>query len=149
MGLPTTWTLGGSPTVETYHADQIGSIREITNSDGSVRTTYLTDEYGNRTSRRGTDDQPFQYTGEQVDPETGFLYLRARFYDPQIGRFLTRDCFRREIGSLTRATIPSISLTQMGLIRIRQVGCKRSRRRRGAVILNPTHYTSCAAGLCS
>jgi YD repeat-containing protein len=34
--------------VGTYHADQIGSIREITSgADGGVHTTYLTDEYGN------------------------------------------------------------------------------------------------------
>ena len=90
-GLAYNLTLGASPTVETYHADQIGSIREITNADGSVRTTYLTDEYGNRTSVHGTDDQPFQFTGEQVDPETGFVYLRARYYDPAAGRFVTRD----------------------------------------------------------
>ena len=90
-GLAYNLTLGASPTVETYHADQIGSIREITNSDGSVRTTYLTDEYGNRTTVRGTDDQPFQFTGEQVDPETGFVYLRTRYYEPQTGRFLSRD----------------------------------------------------------
>ena len=90
-GLAYNLTFSAPPTVETYHADQIGSIREITNADGSVRTTYLTDEYGNRTSVRGADDQPFQFTGEQVDPESGFVYLRARYYDPGIGRFITRD----------------------------------------------------------
>jgi RHS repeat-associated protein len=78
-------------TVGTYHADQIGSIREITNADGSVRTTYLTDEYGVRSSFQGTDDQPFQYTGEQVDSESGFVYLRARYYEPGTGRFISRD----------------------------------------------------------
>ena len=91
QGLVYNLTLGASPTVETYHADQIGSIREITNSDGSVHTTYLTDEYGNRVTTQGTDDQPFQFTGEQVDPETGFVFLRARYYEPQTGRFVTRD----------------------------------------------------------
>ena len=77
--------------VGTYHADQIGSIREITSSDGSIHTAYLTDEYGNRTTVQGTDDQPFQFTGELFDPETGFVFLRARYYEPQTGRFLTRD----------------------------------------------------------
>ena len=31
------------------------------------------------------------FTGEQRDPETGMYYLRARYYDPEIGRFITRD----------------------------------------------------------
>src|SRR5262249_26139466 len=31
------------------------------------------------------------YTGRERDPDTGLLYYRARFYDPQIGRFLGED----------------------------------------------------------
>ncbi len=78
--------------VGVYHADQIGSIREITSgADGSVHAAYLTDEYGNRSTTQGTDDQPFQFTGEEVDPETGFVFLRARYYEPQTGRSVTRD----------------------------------------------------------
>ena len=34
---------------------------------------------------------PFRYSGEYFDEETGFYYLRARYYDPTIGRFLTED----------------------------------------------------------
>jgi RHS repeat-associated protein len=34
---------------------------------------------------------PFLYTGQQFDQDTGLYYLRARFYDPEIGRFTTRD----------------------------------------------------------
>jgi RHS repeat-associated protein len=34
-----------------------------------------------------------QFTGEQQDSESGLVYLRARMYDPQIGRFLQRDPF--------------------------------------------------------
>ena len=33
----------------------------------------------------------FGYAGEQRDPETGYYYLRARFYDPTIGRFTSQD----------------------------------------------------------
>ena len=34
---------------------------------------------------------PFRYSGEYFDEETGFYYLRARYYDPSVGRFLTED----------------------------------------------------------
>jgi RHS repeat-associated protein len=40
---------------------------------------------------QGTSTHPFQYTGEQRDGESGFVYLRARMYDPQVGRFMSRD----------------------------------------------------------
>ncbi len=40
---------------------------------------------------RTTDTNPFRYAGEYLDQETGDIYLRARYYDPSIGRFLTVD----------------------------------------------------------
>jgi RHS repeat-associated protein len=40
---------------------------------------------------QGSSTQPFGFTGEQRDGETGLVYLRARMYDPQTGRFLQRD----------------------------------------------------------
>jgi len=45
--------------------------------------------------------QPFQFTGEQRNP-TGLIYLRARFYDPAIGRFMSRDPF----AGVLRAPLP-------------------------------------------
>ncbi len=53
--------------------------------------TYQTDEFGVATLTQGTSTQPFQYTGEQRDAESGFMYLRARMCDPAIGRLLQRD----------------------------------------------------------
>ena len=37
------------------------------------------------------DTNPFRYSGEYYDAETGFIYLRARYYDPSIGRFTAED----------------------------------------------------------
>ena len=34
---------------------------------------------------------PMKYCGEYYDEETGFIYLRARYYDPSIGRFISKD----------------------------------------------------------
>ncbi len=41
----------------------------------------------------GSIDNDFLFTGEQMDTETGLIYLRARYYDPSIGRFITNDLF--------------------------------------------------------
>ncbi|MBI2940492.1 MAG: RHS repeat-associated core domain-containing protein, partial [Chloroflexi bacterium] len=77
--------------VEVYHTDGLGSVRAITNALGEVVQTCQTDEFGIATLTEGYVSQPFQYTGEQRDGESGLVYLRARMYDPQIGRFLQRD----------------------------------------------------------
>ena len=37
------------------------------------------------------DDNAFRYCGEYYDSESGTIYLRARYYDPAIGRFISRD----------------------------------------------------------
>jgi len=44
----------------------------------------------------GKDDNPFRYCGEYYDKEKGEVYLRARYYVPAVGRFLTRDTYTGE-----------------------------------------------------
>ncbi len=52
---------------------------------------YDYDAYGNEKTSSATDDNPFRYCGEYQDSETGFTYLRARYYDPSVGRFISED----------------------------------------------------------
>ena len=76
--------------VQVYHTDGLGSVRAITNGSGTLIQTYQTDEFGIPTSSQGTSTQPFGFTGQQADG-SGLIYLRARYYDPATGRFLSRD----------------------------------------------------------
>jgi len=78
--------------VEVYHADRLGSVRALTDAAGTVIASYRSDEFGIPFSATGTSSQPFRYTGEPTDA-SGLTYLRARFYDPTIGRFMSRDPF--------------------------------------------------------
>ena len=64
-------------------------MRAITDNNGSVTETYQTDAFGVPTQVQGTSAQPFQFTGQQQD-DNGLIYLRARYYDPTSGRFLSR-----------------------------------------------------------
>ena len=68
--------------------DQLGSTTGLTNSNGGIveRVTY--DAYGNST---GTSLTRYDYTGRERDPDTGLIYYRARWYDPQVGRFISED----------------------------------------------------------
>ncbi len=67
--------------------------RAVTDGAGAVVRLEQTDEFGVPTATAGTRTQPFGFTGEQVDPSSGLVDLRARLYDPPSGRFLTRDGF--------------------------------------------------------
>jgi RHS repeat-associated protein len=76
-----------------YHTDQLGSVRDLTDSSGSVVNTYEYDAYGvpSSSGTTGTAYNPFGFSGEYKDSETGLIYLRARYYDPATQQFLTRD----------------------------------------------------------
>lgn len=74
-----------------YHHDQLGSTRALTNSAGAVVATYTYDPYGKVTASTGTATNPFGFAGQYTDAESGLQYLRARYYDPGTGVFITRD----------------------------------------------------------
>jgi RHS repeat-associated protein len=96
-GLGLAYAVDGT-SIEVHHADGLGSVRALTNGSASVSTSYLTDAFGVSRLSRGTT-QRMQYTGEPRDAESGFMYLRARTYDPAVGRFLQRDPYRGSIRS--------------------------------------------------
>ena len=68
-----------------------GDVVSLTSISGVVTKTYDYDAFGNETNPSSTDTNPFRYCGEYYDTETGTYYLRARYYDPAVGRFGTED----------------------------------------------------------
>jgi RHS repeat-associated protein len=74
-----------------YGYDGGGNVRQLTNSAGAVTDTYEYDAFGNDVYHTGTTPNNYLYRGEQYDPDLGLYYLRARYYNPGTGRFLSRD----------------------------------------------------------
>ncbi|MCH9651395.1 MAG: hypothetical protein K0U98_24425 [Deltaproteobacteria bacterium] len=74
-----------------YLFDVLGSIADLTRPDGGVQARYKYDAWGNPRSTVGASFNPFGFTGHERDDETGLYYFKARFYDPETGRFLTED----------------------------------------------------------
>lgn len=74
-----------------YHVNHQGSVMATTDLSGNVVQRLSYDEYGNLSAGSTTTGQVFRYTGRRYDPETGLYYYRARYYAPQIGRFLQTD----------------------------------------------------------
>ena len=68
-----------------------GDVTYLTDDDGAITKAYEYDAFGNEENPAATDTNPFRYAGEYYDKETGTYYLRARYYDPVIGRFTQED----------------------------------------------------------
>jgi len=74
--------------------DGLGSTRNLTNDSAVVTDRYVYDAFGTIVDSSGTGNhQPYAFAGEQLDDETGLIYLRARFYAPNVGSVLGRDPF--------------------------------------------------------
>ncbi len=74
-----------------YHADGLGTITALSNQNGKVVQRYKYDSFGKRRHRDHKVNQPYTFTGREWDKETGLYYYRARYYDPEIGRFISKD----------------------------------------------------------
>lgn len=88
-GEPIEQVTGSTPTY--LLGDRLGSTRLLTDSSGAVVGSYSYDGYGNVISHTGVATTALQYTGQYVDAESGLVNLRARYYDPSTGQFLTAD----------------------------------------------------------
>jgi len=88
-GLPLEQVSGS--TTYWFHHDQLGSTRLMTDSTGVAQATYTYDPFGGLASSTGTITNPFRFSGQYLDGESGFYYLRARYYDPATGQFASQD----------------------------------------------------------
>ena len=69
--------------------DTHGSVVGYYNANGERMTQSEYDAFGNRL--KGSDPDPFGYCGEYYDSESGNIYLRARYYNSETGRFISED----------------------------------------------------------
>ena len=82
-----------------YIYDGQGNIRFVTDEVGNkVRSTEY-DPFGNWRAAKGQSNIHMLYQGQQQDPESSLYYLRARYYDPLIGRFISRDPVKGSLAS--------------------------------------------------
>ena len=87
----------GAGTAKQYYIkNPHGDVVQLTDENGKVIKTYEYDSFGNEVNPDGKDENPFRYCGEYYDKETDTIYLRARYYQPYLGRFLTRDTYTGE-----------------------------------------------------
>lgn len=83
-----------------YDFDQRGLVREVYDADGRAAARYRYRAFGQRevlSLASPEADAPFRLLGQTADAETGLHYNRFRYYDPEVGRFLSRDLYVREV----------------------------------------------------
>ena len=78
-------------TTSFYGYDGGGNVRNLTNTAGAITDNYEYDAFGNSFSTGAKTPSNYLYRGEQYDSDLGLYYLRARYYNPLTGRFLSRD----------------------------------------------------------
>ena len=77
-----------------YQQDEQLSTAFITGRNGAIHDSYLYDAFGNELETAEQLLNRIRYTGQQYDKITGQYYLRARFYNPVLGRFIQEDTYQ-------------------------------------------------------
>jgi len=78
-------------TVLFYTRDHLGSIRELTDGQQTVRARYEYDPYGRMTKVQGDRDSVFGFTGDFWHAQSGLNLTLFRAYDSNLGRWISRD----------------------------------------------------------
>jgi RHS repeat-associated protein len=86
-------TNGGVVTQYFYHNDHLGSVNVVTDIAGNRVQLNEYDPWGAVSRSEGTIDPDKRFTGQKLDPETGLYYYGGRYYDAEIGRFVSADPF--------------------------------------------------------
>jgi len=129
-----------------YLTDHLGTVRDIVDDAGDLINTVTYDSFGNILSQTDASaGDRFTFTGRELDAELDLYYYRARYYDAQLGHFVSQDPLEfaagdanlyRYVGNnpiiyvdpsglyglLPRAAIGGISATASGLVTGAAVG---------------------------
>ena len=86
-----------------YHYDYRGSTVALTDINGNITDTFAYDTYGKLIERTGTNKVIFGYNGRDgvVTDDNGLIYMRARYYSPDMRRFVNADIIHGEISDST------------------------------------------------
>ncbi len=79
-----------------YHHDALGSTVNLTNPTGATQVSYILDPWGHIRRQTGFSLNRHIFTSQEHDENTGLIYFGARYYDPDIARFITQDSYLGE-----------------------------------------------------
>ena len=74
-----------------FHYDGRGNVIELRDETGQSQASYRYDAYGNEIARSDGEDNSYRFSTKEYSSLTGLIYFGARYYDPEVGRFITKD----------------------------------------------------------
>ncbi len=75
-----------------YHYDALGSVANMVSSTGAATASYEYDAFGNLVNPpSASDTNLFRFSSKKFESRSGLYYFGARYYDAEVGRWLTRD----------------------------------------------------------
>ncbi|MBD2872135.1 S8 family serine peptidase [Paenibacillus arenilitoris] len=90
---------GGNSSRSSFLMNGHGDVVELRDMQGSLQNQYTYDIWGKPLTASETVDNPFRYSGEYWDDSVDLQYLRARWYDPKIARFINEDTYEGKISN--------------------------------------------------
>jgi RHS repeat-associated protein len=84
--------------VQFYHHDALGTVVALSSPKGAIEKTYRVNPFGGIRRETGESLNKRVFTGHVNDSSTGLVYMKARYYDPEAGRFLTQDSYLGQAG---------------------------------------------------
>jgi RHS repeat-associated protein len=99
VGLAYSVALGDSNDIEVYHTDSRGSVRGVTHGAAQIKWILRYDPFGTTVTHGVAGTPRFGLGGHQTEADAGLVYMRARYYDPALGRFLSRDTVMGDVKS--------------------------------------------------
>ncbi len=97
------FTRTDSSGVNSFLSDALGTTVALAGANGAIDTQYAYSTFGATSATGAASTNPFQFTGREID-STGLYYLRARYYSPALGRFVSEDPFN--FAHLTSQNLP-------------------------------------------
>src|SRR5438876_37924 len=90
LGIDETFTRADGSGTSTLLTDALGGTLEVANGSGTLQTHYTFEPFGATTVSGATSTNAAQFTGRENDG-TGLYFYRARYYHPQLQRFIAED----------------------------------------------------------
>ena len=84
-------TEGAASNTYYHHTDHLGTTRAVSDENGAVVWEAETEAFGSVLSENGTKVFTASFTGKLYDEDAGMYYFNARWYDSELGRFVTQD----------------------------------------------------------
>ena len=116
-----------------YHTDANKNITELSDENGGIVAHYEYSPFGSLTASSGeyAEENPFRFSSEYSDMETGLVYYNYRYYSPELGRWLSRDPIEEQGGYNLYGMLGNIIISSRDILGLRQgknppIDCKRT-----------------------